>query len=271
MNTHNTEQDAIFLAVVNSIRRDFPNSSMGKMSDEESIQTAASWAGHLKHIPTNRVMGIYHALALGLKFPPTISEFADTWAEMAYQENQRQQDEKRRREDAELEKKNAAGTLFSENIIKLTQMNRQRWAAGLDAVCCDCETKENTGAIANLTKDGEYFCCELRNCNFREPVERFMDIRTHPNWKPVAGGLMTSDVIPRSPENVAPTLKTNNLMDEDELLENLESRCNFQVEKIGTQKALAFGKLLLKKEPILLRWNVDLARANWKEFIAEAV
>lgn len=157
---------------------------------------------------------------------------------------------------------------------RIFKMNQQRWQAGKDAVCCDCVDAHGCGVVAGLTNEETYFCCELRQCNFREKVENLMTIRVHPSWQIVNGGLMSDDVIPHPTKTNAPetppAAKAEVLMTDEELLENLESRCNFLTEKIGTEKSLAFGKLLLKKEPILLRWNVDLARANWKEFIAEA-
>lgn len=157
---------------------------------------------------------------------------------------------------------------------RIFKMNQQRWQAGKDAVCCDCVDDHGCGVVAALTGDEKYFCCELRNCDFRQSVDRLMQIRVHPSWQIVNGGLMSDDVIPHPTKTNAPetppAAKAEVLMTDEELLENLESRCNFLTEKIGTEKSLAFGKLLLKKEPILLRWNVDLARANWKEFIAEA-
>lgn len=261
----NAERDAIFLAVVNSIRRDFPNSSMARqMTDEQAIATAASWADQLKHIPVNRVMGIYKTLAMSAKNPPVIADFAGTWGDIHKLEQGWEEDKKRQDEDEELRKQHAQGV----GVIgaKVGQMNMQRWDAGLDSVCCDCVDKDGYGVVAGLTSDQEYFRCQNHVCQFRQPVSKLMEIRIHPTWRP-AGNLSTG-IPPAKPKTNAKPIEPakSDLIDDDELIRQLESRCEMSCSVIGRERAVAFGKYLLERKPILMNWSRDAAKVLWGEF-----
>jgi|GEM_PF-7014035 len=257
------ELNAIYLAVVNSIRRDFPNSSMSRITDEQALATAESWAEHLKHVPAPRVMGIYKSLAMGAKNPPVVADFANVWAEMYEREWRQRQDLKREQEDAELKRQHQEGV--GRIGAKVSRMARERWAAGLDAVCCDCTNEHGQGIIAGLTADEEYFCCQERQCDFRKPVSKLMEIRVHPTFKPT-GNLMPA-AKPKQTEAPAPSQKE--LLSDDEIIQHLEERCGMNCDKVGTENAISFGRYFLEVKPVLTAWNRESAQDAWQEFKGE--
>lgn len=273
MNTEEqNEREAMFLAVINSMRHDFPNSAMSRMSDEQAAMTAESWSELLSEIPARRILNVYKSVASTVENPPAPKHIKDAWTKIAIREGEKYENDKRQREDAELKANHDAG--FGAIGFKVFQMSHQRQHAGLDAVCCDCETKEGEGVVAGLTKDQEYFRCELGQCYFREPVSKLMEIRTHPKWNPMIGGIMQSGTSNLQKEFIAPVtplaVKNGTLLDDAEIIENLESRCQMEPSKIAQEKLLEFGRFLLKQEPILVRWNNELAREKWQEFKQEA-
>lgn len=261
------ERDKVFRDLINSMRRDFPTSKMSVMTDTEVIETAVSWSGHLKHVPANRIMSLYSALALGSKFPPTISDIADCWAETYFQESQRAKDAKRHREDEEFKRQNADKKPLGYQVF---QMMGKRHAAGKDAVCCKCVDANGDAVPAALNQDGEWLKCQTSACDFLWRVEDFMNAPVAPTFRGASGSL-TGQAIKTAPMPIAAPQKTIPVqLTDDELLGELCERCGLKFEEPQQGYWIKFAKWLQNKVEIDV-WSASVARSMYEQYKREVL
>lgn len=135
---------------------------------------------------------------------------------------------------------------------------RARMKAELGNVVCSCRYGNGDGVAAVLSEDKTHWVCQTNSCDFRWPVSDSQNAPSGGAPGPLAtslcAGLPTSNATPV----IAPLP-----MDDDELLEVLEAKCNFKVSSVTRETAVAFARYLDSE----FDWNditEEVAREAWQ-------
>lgn len=193
----------------------------------------------------------------GSNYPPGVSEICGAWrahlASLPAVTIQETDAQKRRALPQ------GDNSVFERGRELQTQM-RARFKADKGNVQCDC------GWPAALSADRFDWICDGKHerCGFRWSVADTFNAPIGKGKSGPMGGAMaeaTPAPMPRESEPAEPEYS------DSELIEQLAARCDFNAEKIGAEKSLAFALHLKKIVPVSV-WSSALARTQWAAFSA---
>lgn len=193
----------------------------------------------------------------GSNYPPGVSELCSTWRSyLASLPTPTIQETDAARARALPRGADA----IAERGHELHRQMAARFKAGKGNVQCEC------GWPATLSADKFDWICDGKHerCGFRWSVADTFNAPIGKGKSGPMGGAMaeaTPAPMPRESEPAEPEYS------DSELIEQLAERCDFNTDKIGAEKSLAFALHLKKIVPVSV-WSSALARTQWAAFNA---